>query len=190
VVEELLAKARLGADPNLKQRVSAGVFRAGARHLKEVLFLTGELTHQLLNDQTVSLRLDEFLSTEGVRLFTSTIEAEWQRFLNLVDETWANPLNSAKLVITGGGCDLPMIKTLANKTWQFRGHSIRFQPTPVVPDFIVEHFAADFAREYPQLAVALGGALPSVLDERSSLEKWHGGAATPGPLTRYAITGA
>lgn len=190
LVEGLLTKANLGADPELKQRVSAGIYRGGIRRLKEMLLTTGELSHRLVNDQVVSISREEFLNTEGVRRFTSTIEAEWQNFLNSIDDTWRSPLGSAKLVLTGGGCDLPMVKMLACKTWEFRGTSFRFQPTLTVPDFISQHFAADFAREYPQLAVALGGALPSVLDELRALDKWAGGTPPPGPLTRFPITGA
>jgi len=82
-----------------------------------------------------------------------------------------------------------MIQKLANERWNFGGSSIRLTPAKEVPDFIAETFDEDFQREYPQLAVAIGGALP-VLDERSALKKWQGGAADPGGLERYPITGA
>lgn len=48
--------------------------------------------------------------------------------------------------------------------------------------------ANDFQREYGQLAVAIGGALP-VLDERNTLTEWAGGALPPGALERYQIKG-
>ena len=57
-----------------------------------------------------------------------------------------------------------------------------------IPDPIAETFDVDFQREYGRLAVAIGGALP-VLDERTTLTEWTGGAIAPRGLERFQITG-
>ena len=58
-----------------------------------------------------------------------------------------------------------------------------------LPDMVEQEFDEAFAQEYPQLAVALGGALPRQLDERLALKDWTGGELAPGPLTRYQTRG-
>ena len=81
-----------------------------------------------------------------------------------------------------------MIQELAKERWDIGGRLIRLSPAREVPDIIAETFDADF-QEYPQLAVAIGGAL-SVLDEQTALKEWQDGAGSPGGLERYPITGA
>jgi hypothetical protein len=63
-----------------------------------------------------------------------------------------------------------------------------FHRARAVPDLIANSFDIDFQREYPQLAVAVGGVLP-VLDERNVLKEWYGGTAPPGGLEKYYVTG-
>jgi molecular chaperone HscA len=189
LVSELLGRAHLGADDDLRRRVSSALFLSGVRRLKEQLFTTGKLQHRLVNDQEVSITMEEFLITEGVSKFKRSIDAALQDFLNSVHESWLKPMESIQLVLTGGGCDLPMVKDLAKKAWRFKGQTVRFRLVDLVPQFIKDNFAADIVKEYPQLSVALGGALPMVLDERSTLSEWGGGTLPPGPLTKYQVTG-
>jgi hypothetical protein len=54
---------------------------------------------------------------------------------------------------------------------------------------VEQEFDEAFAQEYPQLAVALGGALPQQLDERLALKDWAGGEVAPGPLSRFPTQG-
>jgi molecular chaperone HscA len=174
----------------LQQRVSSALFLSGVRRLKEQLINTGELTHRLVNDQVVSITRAEFLEAEGVRNFTTSLQKTIEDFLSRIDLSWRHPLSKVRLVLTGGGCDLPMVRAIAEREWLVGGQKIRFQQTKNLPDLIVERFDDDFCREYPQLAVALGGALPMVLDEGNAQKQWYGGAPAPGPLPRYPVTGA
>jgi len=189
LVSELLDRAHLGADEGLRRRISSALWLSGVRRLKERLFVTGSLQQRLVNDQEVSMTLEEFLRTEGVSRFTGSLESCLQDFLNGVDKTWLKPLESVKLVLTGGGCDLPMVKSLKSKVWSFGGQEVRFRLVDPIPEYIANNFTSDFIKEYPQLSVALGGALPTVLDERSALSKWHGATPPPGPLPRFPVTG-
>ena len=59
LVNELLERAHLGADRGLRERVSTDLYLSGVRDLKEQLFVTGSLTHELSNDRIVSITLDE-----------------------------------------------------------------------------------------------------------------------------------
>ena len=189
LVRMILDRAHLGADTMLQQRVSSALFLSGVRRLKEQLINTGELTHRLVNDQVISITRKEFLETEGVRNFTASLEKTIETFLSSIDLTWHDPMSKIRLVLTGGGCDLPMVRAIAEREWHIGGQKIRFQQTKNLPELIAERFDEDFCREYPQLAVALGGALPMVLDEGNSQKEWFGGAQAPGPLPRYPVTG-
>ena len=187
LVGELLSRANLGADPTLRQRVSDGLWRRGVRQLKERLFDVGEIIEVLANDDRVSLTRDEFLATDGVARFSMMIRQALGDLLSKVDPSWANSVKDRglTLVLTGGGSALPMIRNLAYENWNIAGTSSACRLAKDLPDFVKEEFDADFAREYPQLAVAMGGAMPMLLDERKSLLSWAGGEPAPGSLSRW-----
>jgi len=95
--------------------------------------------------------------------------------------------NKQLLALTGGGASLPMTKDFVHKEWPLAGRTIRFKAATAVPN-ASEAFDADFQREYPQLAVAIGGALP-VLDERCNIKEFAGAANQRPQLDRFPITG-
>lgn len=66
-----------------------------------------------------------------------------------------------RVVLTGGGADLPMIQNLAHGVVEIRGRRIECKPMPHVPTWINESYP-QFAPQYPQLAVAIGGANPEL----------------------------
>jgi hypothetical protein len=128
--------------------------------------------------------LPEFLAHDRVKLVGQEIERAVTGFLASVDNSWAAARDHAFLVLTGGGANLPMTKELKQKIWQIGGSPVRFEETPAVPELIVEQFDAAFQREYQQLAVAIGGALP-VLEEGEMYKKCPLGAPPPGPVERW-----
>jgi molecular chaperone HscA len=189
LLKQILTKAHGESNDVIRKRIEADLRLRSLRRLKERLFETGKLEVPLVTDQIVSIDREEFEQLPQVHTIGTAIKTAIATFLESVDESWAKAVDHATLVLTGGSAKLPMIQKLANERWNFGGSSIRLTPAKEVPDFIAETFDEDFQREYPQLAVAIGGALP-VLDERSALKKWQGGAADPGGLERYPITGA
>src|ERR1019366_7412954 len=102
----------------------------GLCSLKERLFTTGEIQVTLETGQTVSIKLDEFLANEQVKAVASEIEAAVQRFLSQVDVSWAEWVNNAEIVLTGGGANMPNIAALADRLWDFGGTRIRFRRAP------------------------------------------------------------
>ena len=163
LVAELLRRADLGADTALRQRVVDDLYRSSVRQWKERLLTVGEITVKLVSDHTVRLDKAEFLELKGVRTFAEEIRNRIQALLDDVYENWADTVQDRgiTLVLAGGGCDLPMIRDLGTETW----------------------------KEYPQLAVAMGGAMPMLLSEGRALKAWPGGTAPPGQLTRFRSQG-
>jgi len=185
LLAELLRRADGGSGDWMRKRFETEIRHGGIRRMKETLFLTGRLDVTVA-DQSVSIELPEFLNNDRVKRFSLTIEEAIRKFLCSVDSSWQKA-DQALLVLTGGGASLPMIKDLVNKRWELGGRSITFRAAEAVPEAIQE-FDADFQKEYPQLAVAIGGALP-VLDERFIIREFAGAAPKPGPLERFQMTG-
>lgn len=192
LVGALIRKAHLGEDLYMKKRVGDSLWRGSVRRLKERLFETGQITETLVSDHTVTLSRDEFLGLEEIRAFERGIVTSIQELLGQVHETWGAAAAKSRgitLVLTGGGCRLPMIKSLADQSWKLGRRTVRFRLAPDVPDGVRDKFSAEFIREYPKLAVAMGGALPMRLDEGDAQAKWYGNAEPPGQLEKFATRG-
>ena len=143
----------------------------------------------MVNDATVTLARDEFLKSEGVKNFETLISRTIQELLDEVHASWAKAENIT-FVLTGGGCKLPMVRSLVDKEWKIGGTTLRCRLAVDVPDRMAASYSDEFIRDYPILAVAMGGALPMRLDERKSLKEWYGGTKPPGPLESFPTRGA
>ena len=186
LVKELLRKEGLGVDETGKRAGRA--LERKARRLKEELFETGSITETLVNDATVTLNREEFIDSEGVRRFTEAIAGKIQELLAGVDKSWGRA-SSLTLVLTGGGCDLPMIAGLQHRDWRIGRRRMTCRLAPRVPDGLADRFSSEFVQAYPRLAVAMGGALRMMLDEKNPMRVWLGGAMEPGSLERFQTKG-
>lgn len=190
LVEALLRKGGLGLDAT-GERARRGLRRKGVRRLKETLFETGGITEVLVNDDIVTLTRDEFIDSEGVRKFAERIADEIQELLDGVHETWekAAEAHGITLLLTGGGCDLPMVTSLKDRQWRLGKRVVPCRLAGRVPPRMANRFSQEFIQAYPRLAVAMGGALQMRLDEKDALSSWMGGAPTPGSLDRFPTRG-
>ena len=152
--------------------------------MKERLFEVGSLTETLVNDAEVTLSREEFIESEGVRGFEELIAEKIRKLLEGVHESWGEAADEKgiTLVLTGGGCDLPMITTLKDRSWRLRGHAVPFRVARRVPRTVEDRFDAPFIQAYPRLAVAMGGALKTRFDEKKALRDFQGGTSSPGLL--------
>ena len=190
LVEAVLRKAGLGVD-EAGERARRGLRRKGIRQMKERLFQVGSLTETLVNDAEVTLTREEFIESEGVRSFEELIAEKIRKLLEGVHESWekAAAEKGITLVLTGGGCDLPMITALKDRPWRLRERAVHFRVARRVPRSVEDRFDASFIQVYPRLAVAMGGALTTRLDERNALPEWMGGEQRPGRLESFAAKG-
>ena len=190
LVEALLRKAGLGVDET-GDRARRGLRRKGVRQMKERLFQVGRLTETLVNDEEVTLSREEFIESDGVTKFADRIADKIQRLLEDVHESWerAATEKGVTLVLTGGGCDLPMITSLRDRRWRLGGRPVPFRVARRVPRSVEDRFDAAFIQVYPRLAVAMGGVLSTRLDEKSALREWMGGAPAAGSLESFPTKG-
>jgi molecular chaperone HscA len=185
---QLINRAHGCSDELVRRRIEADLRNRGLRVLKERLFTTGEIQVALVSDQTVSISREEFLSNDKVKAVGQEIEKAIERFLSSVRPSWSAVTGNAQIVLTGGGAAMPNIKALADRVWEIGGEKVSFRRAEDIPEYIRTRFDLDFQREYPQLAVAIGGVLP-LLDEKSRLEEYMGSAKNPGALPKYQVTG-
>ena len=145
LVEALLRRAGLGVDET-GERARRGLRRKGVRQMKERLFQVGSLTETLVNDDEVTLSREEFIESDGVRKFAGRIAGTIQGLLEGVHESWAKAAaeNGVTLVLTGGGCDLPMITALTDRKWRLGGRTVPFQVARRVPRSVEDRFDAAF----------------------------------------------
>lgn len=190
LVEALLRKAGIGRDET-GERARRGLRRRGVRRLKETLFQTGNVTEDLVNDETVTLSREEFIDSDGVRKFSERIAGEIQQLLDGVDESWGRAVGARgiTLVLTGGGCDLPMITGLKDRRWRLGERTVACRLAPRVPPDLAAEFREEFIDAYPRLAVAMGGALKMRLDEKDAMKEWMGGTPQSGRLERFPTKG-
>lgn len=176
----ILAEATQGNDDRTKEQISRHLRLQSMRSLKETLLSKGNVKVNLVTDQEVEITKDQFLATEQVKRFEERINSEVKKLLESIHSSFSPLVQDRKLraVFTGGGGQLSMVKNLTRVDWTIAGRSQRMEACPAVPKFIKDNFDEEFQREYGQLAVAIGGALPT-LSEGRELEQYQGGAAVP-----------
>jgi len=144
-------------------RMAGLSIRRSKRIYKEQLFATGSVSVPLPTDEVVTVTLDEFKKYDAMKNFVRTLKEMIGRSAAVV----AGDSSSVNLVPTGGGSSLPIIAELAAEGVEFRGRVIKFvSRDPVLREVRDEH--PDLVDIYPQIAVALGGSLPSLPEQRSS----------------------
>ncbi len=143
--------------------------RKSIRTVKENLFDEGYQQVELVTDELVDVYLPTFLGEQ-------TITRMFEEIKEMVrDAAFANHEKGAKvfLVPTGGGANLPLVKELASTPIERNGARILLQLRPAMPSGLQETYA-DLEPNYPQLAVAIGGAHPALPEQLPSLESFAG----------------
>lgn len=139
--------------------------RGRQRNLKERLFQTGEVVEEI-GDQFFSLTLDEFFEDVRVQDFTRRLNETFQQALDCAvlaaREFPSQGKVPIELMATGGGASLPMVQDMLRKAktdW----------PTQVVEPELFQDANADVQTVYPQLVVAIGGAMKELPKQTAPL---------------------
>lgn len=153
-----------GVDPASPEgRHNLAYLQSTIRMHKEALFRDGIVEVGLANHTRVVVERDAFMASERVKNFTKQLEQKVASVLESVGEGYLGlmPDGVLKVVLTGGGATLPMVTQLASGVIVAHGRNILRKATPQVPTWIEEGYP-QFAPQYPQLAVAIGGANPDL----------------------------
>ena len=153
-----------GIDPATPEGQHNRAFLQGSIRLsKETLFRDGIVEIPLANHTQVVVELDAFLASERVKAFAKQMEQKLMGVLAMVGEGYLDLMaqDNLNVVLTGGGAGLPMVLDLAKGVIDVKGRKILRKPTATVPAWIDERYP-QMAPQYPQLAVAIGGAAPDL----------------------------
>lgn len=181
-IDSLLKKFILdssGVDPNVADgKLIAASLQNHIRTYKEILFRDGILEYRLSNHFTGIIEKEAFLDSSLVKNFAQQIETKFLEILRSVGPGYVDLMHQTKLnvVLTGGSATLPMIESLAKAIPEINGKKILCKDAPRVPEWVVNNYS-QLALQYPQLAVAIGGANP-VLPEMGKSFKDFGGLGT------------
>lgn len=166
-VDELLkfyVLASDGIDPASPEgRHNLAYLQSTIRMHKETLFRDGIVEVGLANHTRVIVEREAFMTSDRVKNFTKQLEGKVAAILDSVGEGYLGlmPDGVLKVVLTGGGATLPMVTRLASGVVTAHGRNILRKATPQIPSWIDEGYP-QFAPQYPQLAVAIGGANPDL----------------------------
>ena len=154
----MLAKAGVKQDNPQHGHVVAGLQRE-IRLVKEELFKSGEVRHRLVNDIDVTVDLEAFLKTDGMRRMGEALAAKFSEVLESVDSSFLT-LGDLPVFFTGGGASLQVVTNLARgqEVW-VGGQSLTPRAAKPAPAWLEDTEGLDdIVPYYPQLAVSIGGA--------------------------------
>jgi len=144
--------------------------RLQVRTLKENLFRDGYCIVNLENGARIRIEQDEYLCQDSVLRFEQSLFDKLDEILKSIKIGLSQTCGRGGLsvVLTGGGATLPMVKKLTRGNFNAHGIQILKYEVPLVP----EAFERDqeIADVYPQLAVAIGGTMPVLIDEKDALD--------------------
>jgi len=135
------------------------------QNLKHLLFATSTCQITFLDDQSITVALEEFEQRDSVRHFVKVFSNAVEKLLRAGGPANLSAKhNRVRCVLTGGGSTIPFIRKLFEEPMQVDGSKIVFDIVDATPAWIE---VADEAlrRTYPQMAVAMGGSDPSLPQE-------------------------
>lgn len=151
--------------PDTTEYQSAALYvRRQRRALKEQLFAEGKVIVLLPTDETVAVELQAFLELPHMQDFEKSIRDLVGQSAQVV----AGDASRIKLVATGGGSRLPIVTKLAEGGVQIGQRRINFDLVDAMPNTLATTNPA-LSDVFPQVAVAFGGSLPELPEQRASV---------------------
>lgn len=175
MLDQILLRHILGASsltPDTTEYQSAALYvRRQRRALKEQLFTEGRLVVLLPTDEAVVVDLETFLDLPHMRDFETSLHDLVAKSAEVV----AGESSRIKLVATGGGSRLPVVTKLAATGVQIGQRRISFELVNAMPDTLATT-NPELSEAFPQVAVAFGGSLPELPEQRASVPSGIEGA--------------
>jgi hypothetical protein len=147
-------------------RAAAMAVRRDRRLFKEQLFASGEVIVPLPTDENVRVTLEEFQAYPPVVTFENQITEMISNSAGIA----AGDFNRINLVATGGGARLPLVKVLSEQGVTYEGRQILLNSREALADG-VRQTNPELVDLYPQIAVALGGALPTLPEQMTGQQR-------------------
>lgn len=176
----ILKNHSVDPDSDYGKRLSAEL-NLRVRQFKEILFRDQVLRYTLADDTFGEVNLGEFQSRPEILRFKQGLETALQGILNRIHSSWVENLfgkQGLMVVLTGGGARLEIVQDMTKGLVTSHGVTLVRSAADMVPEWIrTEH--PEFAVEYPQLAVAMGGASPNLPEMGPEVAVFGGGMSKP-----------
>ena len=162
-IDRIIADLALEASPwakspQQKSELWAALMRR-MRDIKESLFVDGRAI--LRNDgRVLTLHLRDLERDKDFRAFTGALEAAFDNSLAIVrDAALRAERREVQAIAVGGGAGAPFVQGLIRRR-PLRSAKLNFVARPATPDWAhAREFRGNLAPVFPQLAIAIGGAL-------------------------------
>jgi hypothetical protein len=168
MLDQILLRYILSASsltPSTAEFESAAMYvRRQRRALKEQLFVEGRVVVLLPTDETVVVELDAFRQLKHMQDFEQSLHKLVADSAGVV----AGSASRIKLVATGGGSRLPIVTTLAETGVLIGQRRINFDLVDAMPGTLATTHP-ELSEAFPQVAVAFGGSLPELPEQRASV---------------------
>lgn len=157
-------KERLKYDSGGSEEYAIDHFlRVHRRRFKEELFNEGKTSIRFTTEDEVSVDLSEFLEYPPVKKFRETLRGAVAKSIDALGPEFCK---DAVLVATGGGAHLPMIQELGSERLQTEScGSVQLAIIEPMSEGL-RQTNPEIIPVYSQLAVAIGGALPELPEEK------------------------
>jgi actin-like ATPase involved in cell morphogenesis len=164
----LLEAAHVGPNSDEASRIRPSL-RLRIRDHKEMLFLNGVVSVTLENDAIAEINLSQFRNRPDMKAFCVAFENMVRQALAAPPKgTYQRTQGIVDVVLTGGGAALPMILEIFSKPLNLDPHGVlRFRLRNAAPEWLVDY--PDILPNFPQLAVAIGGAQPDLPTQSRSV---------------------
>ncbi len=180
-IDRIVANIVLDANKwAVSQEQQALLWRLLMRHMrdiKESLFLEGKavLRH---DKRTVGLSMRDVEKDRDFRAFVKSLQQAYDESLDAVRQSAVlRKRRGVQAVAVGGGAQAPFIQALLKRK-PGRGGKLVIDPRPATPEWAsAPEFRGNLAPVFPQLAIAIGGALApdAILAARAELSPAEAG---------------
>lgn len=193
LIELIIKKSGVTSDDPLWVNVRSAL-ELQIRDLKETLFNDGYLFVTLLNGIDVEIELAEFLELPPVQRFGENLREKMVDILETVDPSWvrwvtANPSRRLAVALTGGGAELPMVRSLAEGEINTHGMHVPVVRAVSFPEWL-KAVDENLEDEYGRIAVSLGGARRRLIEKGNKARVTAGDITSPPKLEGYFTKGA
>lgn len=126
--------------------------------IKETVFEEGRATLRY-NGRNITLKMNDIAKEPDFRAFVRSLTEAYDHGLEIVrDDAGARRRSDVQAVAVGGGSGAPFIQELIRR--KTKGGRPYVTPRPATPDWAhAAEFQGNLAPVFPQLAIAIGGAL-------------------------------
>ena len=174
-------------------RAISGQLELDIRNLKESLFNDKSVFVPINDADDIEISLDEFLKMDAVAKFGDSLKAAMQSILEEVDDSfihWVSrtPGRYLTVVLTGGGCSLPMVRVLAEGALTVGNDRVPLAAALPFPKWLEESHP-DLESDYSRVAVSLGGARRRIIRLHGMAMVTAGDVVDKPRLGGYYVTG-